>query len=705
VADMSNTLRLGDPHADEVIEQIKKKQKQNATKPGEIDSNIPQVAPGKTGGITPFDVSTITEPGGKHIYDDQDLPGGTETTRMDKSTVDTDQQQQQQLQRGKKRKRKGFNVSKIETVMTHNVPVVPPLELGKIEVYYSLSGPRYVWVWKTKDEFEGKPEPFMMWVIFNHASIDGKINSPISSLIGDYHDYQAAKKDFESASSSKDVPLFIVERVEPKAQSNNNGALGQDNYIPFIGSATGGGGMYNGPSLNLNDVDFMRSQRENMYGGLHMRPRSYLPEDGVNARPGWDGGRLVDVRSDEYRAMLPNVQMARHLNSQAGFGTGYITGRGNNRTQPSFYQLPPIGGMGGGGGGMMLPSAEIGRRMSYYQYDQAAAAHMQQLHYQQAMMTASLLNRPSMYTPQGNFIFLQPGEKITRLDKPKTASADDVNACKDKLERMGSLVGGSPSPMMLGNVSKKGNGPDGVFTSKTGKNESSYGLSVTPTSLSPNEKYRDCSLGSLKNIYSSIISDIFVYAYRNVIDSQDTWYSKMVEETFRSEIASMKRRAKRNGYKGNLKVMDIPDFESMFEVNITFPASTGVVGSSKALDLYKLGFYTPEEVFIEFLSEMPGSMKNNEFLQLITDTNAKSDMTYSARLERFSAGLKQALEHDKKKDIKEPSTNNGKPKAKANKAKKKKKAEDKGKSASSNSKKAEKPAEKPAKKPKNKETK
>jgi hypothetical protein len=386
--------------------------------------------------------------------------------------------------------------------------------------------------------------------------------------------------------------------------------------------------------------------------------------------------------------------MARQLNSQAGFGSGYMTGGGGggrSRNQPSFYHLPPVGGMGGGG---MIPNAEMGRRMSYYQYDQAAAAYAQQLHYQQAMMTANLLNRPSMYTPQGNFIFLQPGEKVTRLDKPKTGSADDVNACKDKLERMGSLIGGSPSPMMLGNVSKKGNGPDGVFTSKTNKTESSYGLSVAPISLSPNEKFRDCSLGALKNIYSSVISEIFVYAYRNVIDSQDAWYSQMVEETFRTEIASMKRRAKRNGYKGNLKIMDIPDFESMFEVNITFPATTGVVGSTKALDLYKLGFYTVEEVFIEFLSEMPGSMKNNEFLQLVTDTNSKSDMTYQARLERFALGLKAALEQ--KKDIKEPATgpNGSKPKKKkkAGESAKPKKTKSSGTTASSggNNKKSEK---------------
>jgi len=54
---------------------------------------------------------------------------------------------------------RNYKIKKIETKITHNILVVPLIELGTIEVYYDLDGVKYIWTWKTKDKFSSKIEP------------------------------------------------------------------------------------------------------------------------------------------------------------------------------------------------------------------------------------------------------------------------------------------------------------------------------------------------------------------------------------------------------------------------------------------------------------------------------------------------------------------------------------------------------------------
>jgi len=51
----------------------------------------------------------------------------------------------------------------------------------------------------------------MMWVSFYPPLANGKLTSPVSSMIGDY---QMAKKEFDLATSAGETPLYVIERVE-----------------------------------------------------------------------------------------------------------------------------------------------------------------------------------------------------------------------------------------------------------------------------------------------------------------------------------------------------------------------------------------------------------------------------------------------------------------------------------------------------------
>jgi len=74
----------------------------------------------------------------------------------------------------------------------------------------------------------------MMWVSFYPPLANGKLTSPVSSMIGDY---QMAKKEFDLATSAGETPLYVIERVETKIQQTGSGVCWRNN-IGRIGLGT-----------------------------------------------------------------------------------------------------------------------------------------------------------------------------------------------------------------------------------------------------------------------------------------------------------------------------------------------------------------------------------------------------------------------------------------------------------------------------------
>lgn len=651
--DASNNLTWSD---DEGLERARKKL-MVATDPG-ITGNKPNVIPGKTGSATPYDTSSILGPNGEATSssrNNSNKEGGHDPQRKRKRS---EYEGDEQNSTSKMDPLEDFDLITVKTKIKHNVPVVPEIELGSIEVYEELGTLGYIWVWNTNDEFSGKIEPYMMWVVFHAPKVNGKLTSPVSGMIGMYQDYQSAKRELDLAVEDMRNPFYTIETVESKARPDHKGQLGGENYVPVLESRQG----YS-RTLELNDMNLQRQPSyEERYGGLPIRPRGFLPEDGpMNRPPAWDSGRLMDRTTDSYRATMPNVIAARELNRQLGFGLSQQAATYGTRgwaNPEEYFRSNNIGGAWGAGsmngGNIGFPSNN--RRPTYEVYDRMARAAEYNANVQDAALTWHTIGRPTMHTPQGKFMFLEINEKLNKIEKTKHLNENRVNSCMEKLENSGSLLGGSPNPMLMGKLSSKGAGADGVFTSKVNpkSDASSYGLSITSNVLSPNKEFCEEVQKELKNTYSNVVKEIFIIGYREVLHSQEYWYRKMVEQTFRTEIERMRRRTARTKEDESLILSDVPNFESMFSVNITFPMNSSSIGLNKALDLYGLKFWTAEQVYLEFLKEVPGNIKNEDLLQMITDTNTNSDLTYEGTLSRFTEGLEKALEYEKKKGIKEP---------------------------------------------------
>jgi hypothetical protein len=579
-----------------------------------------------------------------------------------------------------------FKVEAIETVVTHQVPIVPPMETGTVETYQDLTGPRYLWKWRgTKDEFSGKIEPFMMWVEFFAPTPDGKLTSPVSTMIGTYDDYLNAQKEFESAVKASETPLYIIEKAEPKAIAGPGGVLAGDNYAPLVpfgypDPRSGGGMMQQGGgdngSFNFNSAEQMAREREMYYGGLPVRPRGYIPGDGVNLPPHWDSGRLVDRTSDLYRGMMPHVAAAYQKNAEMGLGRwgshpGYAVGSGGYPSSQIVRQ--------GYRQGLEAFAQQSPRRPSYHLYENAAAVMAYETRTKQAVSTGNLTGRPTMYTPMGNIMFLDVGEKVTRMDKPAPVNSATVTAYKEKLDHDGALLGGSPNSMLFHKTSTKGSGSDGVFTSKaTGDNKSEYGLSITGESLSPNKEYNQKQHSILKKFYANIVRMLFSIGYKDVFDSEEKWYKKMVKQTFKQDMEKIRRTGSSNNATGR-SVFSVPKLQSLFTIDVIFADESSTMDLKKVLDMFKLGFLDSEEVAIYFAAQTPGVVPHDDILQMISSNNRLASKAFPERLRRFEAGLEAALEHDKKKDLKPDAAAGGKKPSSKKKAKTKAKAKVKAK--------------------------
>jgi len=506
-----------------------------------------------------------------------------------------------------------YKMKRIYTKTTHYVPVSPAIEQGTIEIYEDLDGIKYLWTWRTNDKCANSIEPYMMWCNFNPPKLNGILTSVVSTMIGDYQDYLSAKHEYELSTRRAEIPNHAVEYIEPRSQQSNAGVLGGENYVAM----TGAGSMDMDPnearmSLDLDGFGQERRAREQMYHehSHYTRPRGYLREDGPNGSPPWDHGRLTDGMSYQ-----------QEHSSGLGHGATNI--------------LPPLSSMTTGA------SSTHQNHSSYHLMDQAIAQYQHKAQLKKAEYTSWSLNRHTVYTPDGNYIFLRPNEKIVSIEQPAPVNPVTVNERKTKLELQGAILGGSPNMMSLGKSSSKG-GVDGVFTSKTVPGSASeYGYNMSNQQLSPTKEENEKYLADLRAIYSNTVQDAFKLAYRDVFKSQEKWYKNIVANTFQHELNAQNQK---NAYRiqnkkapRNVRLPQIPQFETLFTISVIIGGT--VVGVSRALDLYKIGFFDVQQVYLECLHETPSAIKHADYLQLISETSNRSDQTHEHKIERLKQGL------------------------------------------------------------------
>jgi hypothetical protein len=608
----------------------------------------------------------------------------------------------------------GVKVRPAQTKATHQVPVVPPVGLGQIETYEDLKGPRYMWTWTTSDGFSGTVEPFMMWVLFSPPDPDGKLNSPVATMLNDYERYQMAERNYEAAMAASEIPLYAVSEAESKLGREGGGLLGGEHFAPFVstlhqpGSAGGAASGRFGPggserlpgaggsgrlaTLEL-DEGVILSRSLDPFGGLPMRHRQCLPEDGpANGRPAWDRGHLVDRTSEGYRGWTPNVFEAQLRNAQLGLGPlRDLEGASGGWWGGPFGR--PLGGEGEGGGGGWV--AGVSRRATFQlntkrpsslAYERKATAAEYRNNVCAARSTESLLGQRVVHTPLGDVWYLGVNQSVSRLENGAKPDGERMRYYADRLERTGAAVGCSPGSIPSDSGSGKGAGPDGVFTTKTAAAPgTTYGLNVSTQMMGPTKEQRENNYRDLSDTYAGVVRQVFKAAYRHIFSSQEAWYRAILKETFASEVAASPRGSRRKVRR------EVPTLESLFTIDVTFPCRGFAGGLNQALDLYKIGYYDAEDAYVQFLASVPNSIRKTDLLNLITGNEERtgngkwSKDQFRERVRRFKEGMDAAIQFEKDRAIKrdpvaatpEGEEKKPKPKDKRNLAEEKKKGKEK----------------------------
>lgn len=537
---------------------------------------------------------------------------------------------------GDGRPTKKMKLSAMEREIKHFVPVVPPIEYGFIETYWDFEKNRrgYFWVWSASDNGSRGIEPFMGWIVFDEPT-GNKFQSDVSTMIPMYQELQLAKKAAIDRSNEEADRKYVVEKTESKVGFASDDILSGANYIPMMtGQTTNERGARS--SLNLNEAELMARERESLYPP-HLRdtrPRGYLSEYGFNSKPHWDQGRLLDSRSEAYRrcASYPNFNNPLRSN-------GWISGgmdRFENTASRSFNMKTSI-------------------QNDLMHRDQL---RMEALSEMNSLKIDSLLERRTVKTPAGTFIFLNDNEKITPLDKTINAktvesSVIQMQHLKNEFEHLGSVMGGSPNSILSRNEKGSGSGKDGIFTTKHTQSTSNYGLNISEPMLSPSEQYKHTNLFNLRSMYSRLVSELFKVAYEPIFQDHEKWYRRAIQKHLSSVLTDVQKNDR-----VFLKNLEFPTFSQNFKVVVTFLSKKTTVDAGMLLDLYKLKFYTAEEVFLELSSNQSNNNVHDGSgvdLQRIVDKSKEDTYSYENKLKRFEKGLNEALEHDKMLGLKEPS--------------------------------------------------
>lgn len=516
----------------------------------------------------------------------------------------------------------------IEREIKHYVPVVPPMDEGFIETYWddAKNQRRFFWSWNSTHKNSFGIEPYMLWLVFEEPTHD-KFQSDVATLIPIYQEVQLAKKTSIDRAKRESEQTFIVEKIESKLRPKEDDALSGANYVPMMtGQTTNERSAYS--SLNLNEAEIMAREREMLYAPhlRNTRPRGYLPEYGFNSKPHWDQGRLLDKTSEQYRNSCWQPQQFNPLRTNGGFRNG------QQHNQSMYYKNAV--------------------QNNLMRFDQIANQHQSEM---DSAKTNMLLERRTIKTPNGTFIFLDYNEKITSLDKMShTASLESsisqMQSLKNEFEHMGSVMGGSPNTIISRNERKSGAGKDGIFTSKHAQTTSNYGLNISEPMFSPSEQYRNNTLHGLRNIYTSVVSEMFQIAYGNIFQEHENWYKRSIQSYLHSVLTSEQK------FDGDfLSNLEFPTFMDNFKVVVTFYSKKTTVDAGTLLDFYKLKFYTAEEVFLELSNNQSNNSNSavNTNLQRMVDKNKEDGYSYENKLKRFTKGLEEALEHDKKIGMKE----------------------------------------------------
>ena len=542
----------------------------------------------------------------------------------------------------------GPSINPVDVTETHWVPVVPPTRNGTIEIYEDIFGPRFVWTWKnTKDEYEGKMEPNMLWIVKYTPRLDGTLTSPLASMIPEFVVCEDGKRQRAEAVKDSKNPLFVVTRPEQKLAYRSNGGLTDENYVTMATGTVAGGGptIYKPGSLGVDANTGALFPAQQRWGDTNhaqsLLPSGYRSIDGPGVVNDYNTGALMDRNSREFRMGYGNVRAANLLNGVYG-DPGEIV-RGNQQRQREKQAA--------------LNAAK--QKMGILDPDSVVAENLAQA---EANVTQNYVNRETVKIPRGTIMFLEPGETLTEMKMEHDYLENVVEASRERLDKMAAIWGGFPLGSLYDPKSQKG--PDGAFSTKTtssSANASNYGLGVTHVMQSPTKDYITGFQNQYKTFFQIIIKSLFSLSYASVFKTKEKFWQKLLQNTFKMNPSSdLSRRNAKN--QTDVGVNSLPSFQTFFEVQVTFPF-TDSIGLSSAIDLWKFGVYEAEDL-IPFMASMDnGSIIPQQCIRIIQER--KGTMDIEAMRKRVNNNMNELKELEKEKVKKpEPAGAGAKPKAK-----------------------------------------
>lgn len=173
----------------------------------------------------------------------------------------------------KKRKNKYKKKKENNDYYTHNVPVVPPIESGKIFFTFDPHTPNFKYFWEWNTPGASGVEPFMGWIVFEDVNYQGKLQSDILGFKNSYEEYMLARKEFFYNLKMERQPFYSVTR-ENKTSNTASQMFAGLNYNPIL----------------TDNVDINTITRNNDNGNycLNKESESYFNHLNSNNKTDWE---------------------------------------------------------------------------------------------------------------------------------------------------------------------------------------------------------------------------------------------------------------------------------------------------------------------------------------------------------------------------------------------------------------------------------
>jgi hypothetical protein len=252
-------------------------------------------------------------------------------------------------------------------------------------------------------------------------------------------------------------------------------------------------------------------------------------------------------------------------------------------------------------------------------------------------LMSAATGRQTVFTPCGFFLGLLPGEKLEKIEIKNDIDYDRLERLEDRLTEEGGILTGYPITNLVttnrSSASKASYSAYGTKNDNQTVNSVNVGYRVHQENKNPTQELRVSKKEQLLEKYSRIVAELFSLAYDNFFRFEDSWYKKLLKNTFNMES----------------KYDSLPPVASLFDVNVTFPPSSSAT-VNELLSLYNVGAVPIQDVALALASnakKLTGNAPYN-FTKIYASREQHTFQEFEKHIKKQLEEMRQ-LEIDKQK--------------------------------------------------------